>query len=171
MVTSDVVMRPQELTGTNAPAYAQAMAARNLQLLQAIETVLLGLEQDIKQLELMTSSVEDTLGRLQNATDGTPIDPAGAVGRSLEMAADTASRMFTRAKAQHANACQDFRLTSDDGIVDAYGGYLAAIEAFHDAVETLREWITTHDAVLEPGNGQVFDSVDALFASMGVTGT
>lgn len=165
-------MRPQELTGTNAPAYAQAMVARNLQLLQAIETTLLHLEQDTQQLHLMTSGIESTLEELQRATAVTPtaIDPAGAVCRSLEVTGDIASRMYRRAKAQHADACQDFRLTSDDGIADAYGGYLAAVESFHDAVEALREWIATHDAVLEPGNGQVFNSVEALFASVGVSG-
>jgi protein-disulfide isomerase-like protein with CxxC motif len=33
-------------------------------------------------------------------------------------------------------------------------------------VETLREWIATHDAVLQPTTGQTFDSVDDLFDAM-----
>jgi hypothetical protein len=57
-------------------------------------------------------------------------------------------------------------LQPDDGVAEAYDGFIAAMHALHDTVEVLREWIAMHDALLQPTTGKTFDSVDDLFDAL-----
>lgn len=156
------------LSGGSAPAIVQAEAARSLQLLQAIESTLSTVKRDNRLLSAMVENFEEFHDLLLAANLDTLIDPSGVVCSNLESASDIAASMYANVAERHQSACNDFRLTSDDGVADAYAEYVETVKALHDQIEILREWIATHDAVLEPGNGQVFETADALFSAIGV---
>jgi len=157
------------LRAETAPAFAQAAAARNLQLLRAIESTIISIASDTRLMQGMAGDVSDMLAAIQKANVSSALDPSGVVCQDLGLAADITSSLYARARARHQDARNDFRLTRDDGVADAYGAYIDAARSLHDQIEELREWIATHDAVLEPGNGKFFDTAEALFASFGVT--
>jgi hypothetical protein len=43
---------------------------------------------------------------------------------------------------------------------------VSAVNELHDTIEELSDWISTHDAVLQPTTGQTFETVDTLFDSL-----
>ena len=51
-------------------------------------------------------------------------------------------------------------------MADAYSAFIEALGQLHDTIEALREWIATHDAVLQPTTGAVYSSADDLFAAL-----
>ena len=51
-------------------------------------------------------------------------------------------------------------------MAEAYGEFIAILRELHDTIEALREWIGTHDAVLQPATGAVYSSADDLFAAL-----
>jgi len=146
--------------------FAQAAASRSLELLKAIEFTLVSVENDTQILDLMQSDIANLHEGLIKADAQTPIDRSGAICVSLERSTDVLSRMYAAASAKHQSACEDFRLTSDDGVADAWTDYLKAARGLHDAIEELREWIETHDAILEPGSGKRYDNVEHLIADL-----
>ena len=75
-------------------------------------------------------------------------------------------RIYSDAQRRHESARQDPLLQPDDGVAEAFDAFIAAMHSLHDTVEVLREWIATHDAVLQPTTGKTFDSVDDLFDAM-----
>jgi len=151
---ADVSMHVQELT------------ARNLQLLQAIEGTLAVLSADKKLFDAATECLQELSERLQRHVPALAIDPQGLACNALSMAAESAQRIYTKAISQHKAACDDPQLTADDGVADAYAERLSALERLFDATVGLREWIETHDDVLEPSTGVVYKNVDELFAAL-----
>jgi hypothetical protein len=152
----------------DVPLNIQALAARNLQLLQTIESTLTGLASDVKLLNAVADGFEEVSERLQQKGLAVALDPRGQLCNALTLAADSAQRMYTRAAVEHDAVSRDPRLTREDGVADAYQAYLNALGRVFDSSATLKDWIATHDALLEPGSGKVYDNVDDLFAAMGL---
>lgn len=153
---------------SRAPAYAQAMAARNLQLLQAIESTLDGLSSDTALIETIAKGFAELQERLEKVNPSAAVDPAGQVCSALEGASDCCVRMFHRATGKHRAACEDPRLTEDDGVAEAYEGHIDALKRLHDSIEHLRDYVATHDALLDAPSGGSYTSADALFEAMGI---
>ena len=147
-----------------SPSDAQALATRNLGLLRSIEDTLEALQSDTKLIEAIAAGYQEIQERLEGRPE--PIDVEGRFGATLEKSSIACAAIYRDAKARHQSACSDPLLRPDDGVADAYTEFLDAIHDLHDQVETLREWIATHDAVLEPSSSDVFDSVDDLFESL-----
>jgi len=160
--------RGHEVLGRKVPAQVQALAARNLQLLQAIENTVSVLSSDVKIIFSIAAGFAEIHSMLSGNPSESAIDPDGVVCGALAKASDASARMHRAAKAKHQAACTDHQLHSDDGVADAYADYLAAIENVHDCIEALKEWIATHDAALEADLPGTFADVDALFAAMGI---
>jgi hypothetical protein len=154
--------------GAKTPARVQALAARNLQLLQAIESTLSQLGSDVRIIYAIAEAFEEIRRVLSEGANGTVIDPEGVACSALVKAADACLRIHSAAKSAHGAACSDRRLRSEDGVADAYAEYLAAVEAVHDSIESLRDWIATHEALLDPDIPGSFSSVDDLFGAMGI---
>lgn len=154
--------------GVSTPTRVHALAARNLQLLQAIESTISRLDSDSELLHAIQSAFEEVLGSLQTKGATQAIDPEGATCVAMAQASDACVRMHRTAKARHHAACNDCELTSEDGVAEAYDAYLLALEGVHDSIEELKEWIATHDALLDSSLPGTFGSVDDLFAAMGV---
>lgn len=146
------------------PIGAQALAARNLELLAAIENTLDGLYADTKLLRAIDDGFREIHQRLMGAAG--PIDVDGRTQAALVKASDACARIHRDAQKRHQSAGADPALHPDDGVDDAYDEYLGAVRDVHDTVEALREWIVTHDAVLDPSTGDTHASADALFAAI-----
>lgn len=157
-----------EVSGHQVPAHVQALAARNLQMLQAIESTVSRLSSDAKLIHCIANAFEEIHSLLASNPGQNPIDPEEVVCGALTKASDACARMHSAAKAKHKAACEDRQLCSDDGVTDAYEEYLAAIDGAHDCIESVKEWIATHDATLEPDLPGTFSEVDALFEAMGI---
>ena len=147
-----------------SPSGAQALAARNLDFLAAIERTIDALVSDtdlIHDIGLAYQEIQDKLTGLD-----TEIDADGRITGLLEKASEACVRIYRDAQRRHEAACRDPLLQPDDGVTEAYDGFIVAMHALHDTVEVLREWIATHDAVLQPTTGKTFDSVDDLFDAL-----
>ena len=146
------------------PLGAQAFAARNLDLLAAIENTLDGLGADTQLLRAIHDGYQEIQQRLVG-TDGS-IDDSGRIQAKLDKASAACARIYQDACRRHQSACKDPQLYPDDGVADAYSAFIQALGQLHDTIEALREWIATHDAVLQPTTGAVYSSADDLFAAL-----
>ena len=151
-------------TARMTPIGAQAFAARNLELLAAIENTLDGLTADTQLLRAIHDGYEEIQAKLVGTTG--PIDDSGRTQAALEKAGAACARIYNDACQRHQSACQDPQLRPDDGVADAYSAFIGALRELHDTIEALREWIATHDAVLDPSMGAVYASADDLFAAL-----
>lgn len=149
-------------------AQVQALSARNLQLLQAIEGTLNRLSSDSRILGAVAETFREILQRLQDDLPTDTIDRDGSICDAQRLAAEAVQRIYAKANRQHKSACSDARLTQEDGVVEAYQDCMRTLESLFDAIEALRDWIETHDALLEPVSGTSRKSVDDLFAAMGL---
>jgi hypothetical protein len=147
-----------------SPSGAQALAARNLDFLAAIERTIDALVSDTSLVNDIGHAYQELHDKLAGSESA--IDADGRINALLEMASETCVRIYRDAQRRHRVADQDPLLQPDDGVLEAYGSFIQAVHKLHDTVEVLREWIATHDAVLQPTTGQTFDSVDDLFESL-----
>lgn len=147
-----------------SPTSAQSFAARNLEMLAAIENaidVLIGDTDVLHGIGRTYSEVQDRLSGFKGE-----IDPSGHIVAMLDKASAACVRIYREAQKQHQSSRVNLQLHPDDGVVDAYEAFIGAVHELHDTIESLREWIAVHDAVLQPATGQAFDSVDDLFESL-----
>ena len=151
-------------TARMTPVGAQAFAARNLELLAAIENTLDALNTDTNLLNAIHDGYQEIREKLEGTT--TAIDEGGRIQAMLDKAGAACVRIYHDACQRHQSACQDPQLHPDDGVPDAYSAFMGALRALHDTLESLREWIATHDAVLQPTTGMVYASADDLFAAL-----
>lgn len=161
-----MAMKTSAMPSHTAMSFAgvNAFAARNLQLLSAIENTLDALDSDTQIIVGIDASYEELRQRL--ASFGAVIDPDRRIESNLTKASDVCSRIYHDAQQRHVSACTDPQLHPDDGVADAYTSFMDAIRRLHDTVEDLRDWVATHDAVLEPSISPVFTNADDLFESL-----
>ena len=150
--------------GRLTPVGAQAFAARNLELLAAIENTLDGLSADTKLLRAIHDGYQEIQDRLAGIKE--PVDDSGRIQAALEKASAACARIYHDACKRHQSAKRDPQLRPGDGVAEAYGDFITALRDLHDTIEALREWIATHDAVLQPTTGAVYSSADDLFAAL-----
>jgi hypothetical protein len=158
-------MHAQAFIGQSmTPSGAQALAARNLDLLCAIENTVDCLVADTNLVRSICATYEEIQTKLSSSQ--TEIDPTGHICSVLEKASGSCARIYEDSKKRHLSAVRDPQLRSDDGVVDAYDEFMGVINQLHDTIEELCEWISTHDAVLQPTTGETFASVDSLFDAL-----
>lgn len=150
--------------GRLTPVGAQAFAARNLELLAAIENTLDALSADTNLLNAIHDGYREIHEKLEGTSSA--IDDDGRIQGILDKAGAACARIYHDACQRHQSACQDPLLHPDDGVADAYGAFIEALRELHDTIESLREWIATHDAVLQPTTGTVYASADDLFTAL-----
>lgn len=147
-----------------SPLGARGFAARNLELLAAIESTLDALAGDTDLIAAITNGyveIKDRLAGFQGE-----VDPDGRIAQLLEKAADTCSRIYRDAQQRHTAASTDKALRAEDGVADAYSSFMAALNQMHDAVDDLKEWIGLHDALLQPSSDAVYATTDELFEAL-----
>ncbi|MDR0457844.1 MAG: hypothetical protein LBH10_02260 [Burkholderiaceae bacterium] len=152
----------------DASVFVQELAARNLQVLRAIEDTLTALWSDQQLLDAVARGFMEVHDWFRAHPPATGIDPHDVLHANLILAAQGAQRMYTQVVARHKAACADPLLTHEDGVTDAYKAYLDTLETLFDTIESLKDWVETHDDVLEPSTGKIYKSVDDLFSAMGL---
>lgn len=147
-----------------APHTAQAFTARNLELLAIIENTLDALAADTE----LFSAIDKGYQEIRRCLEGVQgaIDPEDRIGAQLEKSSEACVRIYHDASRRHRLACGDVQLHPDDGVAEAYTSFLQAVRLVHDTIEELREWLATHDAVLEKSTGTVYSNVDDLFDAL-----
>jgi hypothetical protein len=158
-------MHAQLFTGQGmSSSGAQSLVVRNLELLRAIEDTVDGLVADTDLVTSISRTYSELKSKLlQNTTE---IDPSGRICAVLDKASSSCVRIHNDAKNRHVSARLDPQVRPDDGLVEAYNEFVSAVNELHDTIEELSDWISTHDAVLQPTTGQTFETVDTLFDSL-----
>jgi hypothetical protein len=152
--------------GGITPSKVQAYAGRTLDLLQAIEKTIDCLTDNCDLLAVTTSGIRKALEQLRKSDVQQKLDPEGRVCQLLGKCLDIIERVHHDSTAKRNAASNDPRLRTDDGVVEAYEAFLAALSEHHDAVHDLKEWVETHDALLEPALDGTFSNVDDLLKAM-----
>lgn len=147
-------------------ASVQAVTARNLQLLQAIENTVSRLTSDTDLLHSICLTFAEVFDALKKADGDEVIDPQGIVCNSLRNASEATTRIYASTTRARQSARDDKRLRSDDGVVDAFDRKLKVVRSMHDLIEEMVEWIEIHDASLEKPTGAVYATVDELFDAL-----
>lgn len=150
------------VAGIGTPAGVQAYAGRNLDLLQAIEKTIDCLTDNADLLNALTVSNKKNLKQLQAALIQQPLDPEGRVCELLSRCLELLARMNSFDHRRRQAAIEDPELKRDDGVVEAYDVFLHSVCDLHDTVGQLKDWIETHDALLEPALPGEFQTVDSL---------
>lgn len=149
-----------------SPAFVQAFAARNLKFLKAIEDTIDSLDTDRRILDAMSEDMQKAEVRLQSLQPIAKIDEEGRISSMLDQCLDTLSRLYAVSKKKHLAACNDAMLTSDDGVEDAYEAYLESLTGFHHVIDDFKNWVQTHDAILEPSTDKTYSSATDLFDAL-----
>lgn len=156
-------------SGMASPTQVQAYAGRTLDLLQAIEKTVDYLVENRDLIRVLSVGISDALEKLQAESIEVPLDPEGRVCELFSGCLDAIARMHHNSQRRRAAAAADGRLRHDDGVVEAYDAFIAALNDAHQDVHDLKDWIETHDALLEQPVGGAFVDVDDLFLAIGVT--
>lgn len=147
-------------------AAVEAFAARNLQFLNLIENTLDGLSSSTGHVRVIIEAFEKVLGKLHEEPPEQQMDAEGRLCTLLEKASDSTKRIYADVSGAHESACKDHMLRADDGVVEAFADYLENLKVLHDVIEEFREWIDTHDALLEHSGSGVFNTSDDLIAAL-----
>jgi hypothetical protein len=158
-------MYTQPFTGQGVSSSgAQSLVVRNLELLRAIEDTVDGLVADTDLVTSISRTYSELKSQLLPNT--TEIDPSGRICAVLDKASNSCVRIFNDANNRHVSARLDPQVRPDDGLVEAYNEFVSAVSELHDTIVELSDWISSHDAVLQPTTGQTFETVDTLFDAL-----
>jgi hypothetical protein len=97
---------------------------------------------------------------------GLAVDPDGLVSDLLGQAADSVRRSREATTAKYSAARRLGGL--DQQLEKDYLGFLDVAADIHSAIEDMREWVETHDALLEKPSGRPMKSASELFSRLGI---
>ena len=144
----------------------QAQAARTIAFLHLIESTIQRLTSNTEFLRTAAREVERFNVSIRASEPLRPLDPEGRACLLLDQAAETAERVYNRAVRECESARGDGRLTSDDGVVDAFEAEVEAVADFHNQVVEMREAVLLHNARALGPSGRVYADVDEMFADI-----
>lgn len=150
----------------SSSAQLQAYARRTLDFLTVIENTVSGLATNRDVVVLLNKECKKTLGRIKKSHFDSEIDPDGCICDSLTNAAAVAERLYNSAVQRRAMIRENAAITTEDGLDEAFTGFIAAVADFHNVLEDLRDAILTLDASREPSTGTTFRSADELLAHL-----
>ncbi|MHB1124025.1 MAG: hypothetical protein ACYC0T_15080 [Ramlibacter sp.] len=152
--------------GAGSPAGVHAYAGRTLDLLRAIERTIDHISENRGHVAVLAGGAVKYLEQLQARPVDAVLDPDGAVCAMFAEALGALERIYRDATVRRAAAASDRRLRGDDGVVEVYDDYLSSLSGCHDVLHEVKEWIETHDALLEPAKGGTYadagDLIDAI---------
>jgi cell division septum initiation protein DivIVA len=144
----------------------QAEAARSVAFLNAIESTVSHLVTNAQIATAMAKECHQIAESMSAAPIEAALDPEGRVCDLLRQAADGLSRVHARCSAKEQAARGDQGLSGEDGVADAYAGFLESISHWHDALEELRERIETMDALVSESGGATYADVDEMLSTI-----
>lgn len=134
-------------------------AARSLELLRAIDSTVTAMGTIAEQARSFTAVVHDMAAAVPRLEFPIPEDEIIPAYVALQ---DDLVKLHGEFRARCACAERDSELRPDDGVGDAYRAAMAAINGFHDALETFRWLILEHNADLDPAKGPVMTDADEI---------
>lgn len=152
--------------GVGSPAGVQAYAGRTLDLLHAIEKTIDLVSENGEHVRVLARGIGKCLAALKDGSIEVKLDPEGRVCDLFARGLESLQRMHRDASLRRDSAAADQRLQDDDGVVEVYDSFLEALSDAYDVLHELREWIETHDALLEPAVGEVHTDADDLVSSI-----
>jgi len=144
--------------------YAHVFAARNLTLLNAIETTLNALRADTGLITSIERTYDEIHDMLIDAAQELTKESIQLCLTPVEKASDAVSRLWCDARDRHQSASTDPQLRPDDGVADAWQEFMDALHSLHDKIEEVRDWLEDVRACMEPRGERVFTNVDEMFA-------
>lgn len=154
------------INGGYSPNLVQAYASRMLRLLQEIESGREFLDANVGMLRAMVGSTTSLVEQLRAQDGDAVLDPEGKVSELLGQAAESAKRSREVIQARHANAKQTKKLSSE--LDQAFAQFADVATEIHNTIEDMREWVETHDALLEQPSGRPMKSAAELFSRLGI---
>lgn len=142
----------------------EAEAARNLNLLNAIESTLAWLTRLTAQLKADISFGESLSTEL--AAQGDPIDLDGALADHLHAAQQGMEALYDVLLHKRQAGRDDHHLSPDDGIEEAYTEAIAAAADLHNLLNALRWAMGEHDidaAPQPPSKTYAAQNIDQMF--------
>jgi hypothetical protein len=147
---------------------ASETAARSLDVLSAIDQTIDSLRWLSDRADADATFLEREIETLRTATPVTYLDPTGSRGQSLDDVRGTIEQVCKQFIDKRNAAITAPELSPDDGVVDAYTETINSLADLHDALNDLRWAVMLHDGQLDTPSGNPTNSVDDLFARVGV---
>ncbi len=149
-----------------SPSRVQAQAGRTLDFLHVIEKTIDALTQNCDVLEAISAEVIKLLEALKVKPPAASIDPEGRARELMSKSIATLERMHAAEQLKRNAAAADHRLDEDDGVVEAFDSLLSCLARMHEVTYEFKEWIDTHEALLEPAIGPVYENAEELFKAI-----
>lgn len=143
-----------------------AFATRSKALLDAIDQTVDSLVSNTELLQLLTGQAHRLIDKLRSREWEADLDPDGTIANQLRLGAEQLQARYDRALAGREAARRDPVLREDDGVVDAYTQFIAALADYHNALEDMRETVGMLDALRSPRSETAYTSADDLFAAI-----
>ena len=141
--------------------------ARDLNLLGQIQQTVEAVADRTVQYQSLVLMMEHYIETVQKATLSSP-----EVIQSLEQAflnaASAVELFYHKIVAQRQSAADDSRLTSEDGVVEAYDALIEQVSATYNCANQMAWILGEHLAELDETLPGTFSSAEDLFEAMGV---
>jgi hypothetical protein len=147
---------------------ASDTAARSLEVLEAIDQTIDSLRWLSDRADADTTFLEREIETLRAATPTTSLDPDGVRCNALENVGESVERVCRQFIEKRTAAIKAPELSPYDGVSDAYTETINSLADLHDALNDLRWAVMLHDGQLDTPSGKPTNSVDDLFARIGV---
>jgi hypothetical protein len=155
-----------ERGAVRAARAAEAIGARSLALLRAIDEAVEALELDIELLSNISTAAMELNAELKNNPPKTRMESVDRLVDTLRQGVTTAATVYHTAKQRLAELQEHSNLREDDGITDSCRRYIEAVADVHDALQDLAERIEEVDADFEQPLPGKFASIKDLTASL-----
>jgi hypothetical protein len=162
-------MELQDMNERLGPTSGQvvAQAARNVALLNAIESTVKMVASNMTIIRSMNQDIIPLIERIEAYDGESLLDPDGRAAELLVQAAHTAKRLYDDAIKRCEAAKADRRLCDDDGVAAVWSELTTALADYHNNLEDLRDHVETADSLKSP-RGRVYTDVGSLLADLGV---
>ena len=151
-----------------SPSELQTFSARNLQLLQTIESTTTRLSMDCELLSAVAHSMRTAELMLEDVEIKVTLDPEGRLKEVFERISALAQAAYNRAFESRELARNDDRLTEADGVVDGYEAYLAVVSEVFEANRELADRVDMLDAMHSLRSDKAYSNIDDMFSDLGL---
>lgn len=140
-------------------------AARDLDLLRAIDSTLDMLDIEMGRVEQLNHAAEkfiDTIGEAPG-----PIESDIDLVALFDKARDSVGEAHALLKRRHQSAINDPNLRDEDGIAEAYACLIEATAEFHNHLNALSWAIGEHNADFDKPTGKAYADIEDMLRDMG----
>lgn len=140
----------------------QAQAARSVALLNAIEGTITRLVSDTEITYTLVRESRLFLESLKSSERTELLDPEGRACDLFKQGSAASLRLYNKCIDKRNAARTATELSSEDGVAEAYTGFIAALADLHNVLEDIRDTMATLDAELSPVVGVAASHAELL---------